>query len=206
MKIHFASSAVKIKENKELYLKIREMILDLGHDFVNDWIDKAVKEKDTNAREDSREKKFIKIIKSVEACDVLVAEGTVESFSVGYQMTVAIQQEKPILFLFQGSHKNKIPMREKMDFMFKSPYIMSASYTVDNLESILKKFFKLYKSGGKFRFNMFLDKSTRAYLNWTSSQTGVNKSDLIRSYILEKAKDDKKYIQHNKMLGIKVVI
>ena len=200
MKVHFVCSTGKIKEFKDNYLLICKLIKELDHEIVNDWIDRAVERMKGKFYRTDREKTYRSILNAIEKADVLVVEGTVQSISVGHQVALAMQKEKPILFLVYEPMMPEKPFPHLFIEQGKSSLVMHATYTIDNIKDVMSKFFELYKGGGKFRFNLLLERDVRDYLNWASKYYQKTKSQIIRKLVLQEADKDKEYKSYHEIL------
>ena len=131
----------------------------------------------------------------------MVIEGTVTSFSVGHQITLALTKNKPILFLVQKDEGAK-KHRFQTSFIdgLKSPLLTVVRYDRSTLPDILNDF--LNKNGGRpvVKFNIVLTKEIENYLDWASFTYKVNRSEFIRNLILNHMNitDEryKKYLGH----------
>lgn len=195
MKIFFITSTGQLNTYKENYRAIGNAIKNLGHTLIRDWLEEAIKNFEAGKKIE-RAKVYPQVVKSIERADAIVVEGTVESFSVGHQVTLALQKEKPVLFLlFNDRKKKKEGLKPKNAVIesIKPSLLTTAEYTLENLKDILSNFFTLYRGGGKFRFNLMLDKDVRDYLNWASKFYKKNKSNIFRDLVRGAAKKDAAY-------------
>lgn len=183
MKVHFASSTSELKKYKNNYLEICRQIKKIGHTITRDWIEEAIGFYEKGTLEIDREDIYKKVMESVLTSDVVVIEGTVSSFSVGHQITVALTKNKPILFLeFKESDKKSYFKNSFIDGI-KSPLITTAKYNLNNLREILEDFFNRNKNGLAVKFNIVLTKEIDNYLDWASFTYKISKSEFIRKII-----------------------
>src|SRR5437868_1812193 len=100
MKVCFACSTSELSARKETYRQICALIKEMGHTLTRDWLEEAIQIVEKNAVSTlDREEVYTKVLGSILAADVMVIEGTVASFSVGHQVTLALSKNKPTLFL-----------------------------------------------------------------------------------------------------------
>ncbi|MFA5841743.1 MAG: hypothetical protein WC835_02150 [Candidatus Paceibacterota bacterium] len=204
MKVCFACSTSELKSRKNTYRKICGLIKELGHAITRDWLEEAIQivEKNNFSTLD-REEVYNKVVGSILASDVMIIEGTVASFSVGHQVTLALSKNKPTLFLIQRKTASKKQGKSKNSFLtgITSPLLKVAEYDDSNLADILNDF--LNNNGGRpvVKFNIVLTKEIENYLNWASFTHKLNKSEFIRNLILKHMKNDdkqyQKYSSHN---------
>lgn len=205
MKVCFACSTSELATRKDTYRKICALIKEMGHSITRDWLEEAIEIIENKAVSTlDREDVYNKVLGSILASDVMVIEGTVTSFSVGHQVTLALSKNKPILFLIQKSTGKKHG-KSKDSFLagITSPLLTVVEYDDSNLADILNDF--LNNNGGRpvVKFNIVLTKEIESYLNWASFTHKLNKSEFIRNLILKHMKDEdkqyQKYSNHNSL-------
>lgn len=199
MKVHFACSTSNFIKYQKNYLKICEEIKKLGHTITRDWIGEGVeffKQKKTDI---DRTDIYKKTIEAILASDVLVVEGTVSSFSIGHQITVAINKNKPVLFLIYEKNDEKNYFRSSFIDGINTPLITKKTYNNNNLERTLEDFFNSNKKGATIKFNIVLTKEIDNYLDWASFAYKKNKSEFIRDIIAKHIEEnDKRYQEYLK--------
>ncbi|HLD50974.1 hypothetical protein A3K34_02440 [candidate division WWE3 bacterium RIFOXYC1_FULL_40_10] len=197
MKVNFACSTAQIDKYKENYILINSLISELGHTLVRDWIDVALEYTDSKKSADKCEKLpwkevFHEVSKAVLACDAVVFEATVPSFSIGYQISLAIERRKPVLILW--SEDSQRDLKDSFISGLDSDLITMRKYNKTTLKDIMILFFRENESGGeKIRFNFFIDKKLEKYLDWASYNYKKSKADILRESIQDRItyQDDK---------------
>lgn len=197
MKVCFACSTSEIGTHKDAYRRICALIKEMGHTLTRDWLEEAIRIVENKAVNTlDREEVYNKVLGSILAADVMIIEGTVTSFSVGHQVTLALSKNKPTLFLMKKSLGKKNG-KSKDSFLkgITSPLLTVAEYDDSNLADILNDF--LNNNGGRpvVKFNIVLTKEIENYLNWASFTHKLNKSEFIRNLILKHMKDEDKQYQ-----------
>lgn len=192
MKVCFACSTSELATRKDTYRKICSLIKEMGHSIARDWLEEAIEIVENKAVNTlDREEVYNKVLGSILAADVMIIEGTVTSFSVGHQVTLALSKNKPTLFLIQKSAGKKHG-RSKDSFLagITSPLLKVAEYDDSNLADTLNDF--LNNNGGKpiVKFNIVLTKEIENYLNWASFTHKLNKSEFIRNLILKHMRNE----------------
>jgi hypothetical protein len=201
MKVCFACSTSELAARKGTYRKICLLIKEMGHTLTRDWLEEAIQIIEKNAVSTlDREEVYSKVLGSILAADVMVIEGTVASFSVGHQVTLALSKNKPTLFLVQKKQTGKKNVVPKNSFLagITSPLLTVAEYDDSTLPDILNDF--LNNNGGRpiVKFNIVLTKEIENYLNWASFTYKINKSEFIRNLILRYMRDeDTQYKKYN---------
>ncbi len=183
MKVHFACSTSKLSRYKENYLAISRHIKELGHVLTRDWIDEAIKFYDQGKLDIDRDDLYRKSMESILTSDDVVVEGTVSSFSVGHQITVALSKNKPVLFLVYKESGDKGYFKNSFVDGIKSPLLTVAKYSLHNLRDILEDFFTRNKGGVTVKFNIVLTNEIDNYLDWAGFTYKTNKSEFIRKII-----------------------
>lgn len=187
MKIHFACSTSELEIYSKNYTDICNLIRGMGHIITRDWIDNAVTTLNDYKKgkiKIDRVEIYNKAIESILASDAVVIEGTVSSFSIGHQMTLALSKNKPTLVLIYNDDSEK---KNKFQSSFiqgiKSPFLTVSKYSSkEDLKKILTDF--LSKSiTTSVKFNIVLSREIESYLNWASFYYKVNKSEFIRDVL-----------------------
>jgi len=194
MKVHFACSTSELEIYSKNYIDICDILRDMGHTITRDWINNAVATLNDYKRgkfKIDRVAIYNKAVESILASDAVVIEGTVSSFSIGHQMTLALNKNKPTLILIynDGSSKNN-KFQNSFIHGIRSPLLTVAKYSnTEDLRRILSNFLK-EKFGANIKFNIVLSKEIENYLDWASFYYKKNKSEFIRDIILEHMKND----------------
>lgn len=202
MKIHFACSTSELEIYGKNYVDICDLVRDAGHTITRDWIDNAVATLDDYKKgkiKIDRVDVYNKAVESILASDVVIIEGTVSSFSIGHQTTLALSKNKPTLVLLYNDGSDK---KNKLQNSFisgiKSPLLTIAKYSSkEDIKRILANF--LTKSTGPtIKFNIVLSKEIENYLDWASFYYKMNKSEFIRDIIIKHMnKDDSNYQKYS---------
>jgi nucleoside 2-deoxyribosyltransferase len=137
MKIYFAGSIFGGRENVYLYKQIIDLLKKYGEVLTEDVVGNekyvAVSEKE-GVPDD--EYIYTRDTKWIESADILIADVTVPSIGVGYEIGFAEAQGKKILCIYQeGGNK-------KLSFMVSgNKNIITKTYkTIEDLELIFEKF------------------------------------------------------------------
>lgn len=115
------------------------------------------------------------IKKGIEWADLVIIEISEESFQLGHEATLAIQNKKPVLCL---------SVNEDFSIKIHNRYFYAAKYTKYFVKDIVKDFIaKHQKELLSDRFNLFLSKRQLANLERKSKEKGMNKSEFLRDLI-----------------------
>lgn len=207
MKVHFACSTSELDVYSKNYIDICNIIRDLGHVISRDWIKNAVATLDDYKKgkiKIDRVDIYNKAIESLLASDVAIIEGTVSSFSIGHQLTLALSKNKPTLVLIYNDGSNqKNKFQSSFIHGMRSPFLAVSKYSsAEDLKRVISNF--LNKSiSASVKFNIVLTKEIENYLDWASFYYKLNKSEFIRSVIIKHMNNDdnyKEYLSSNNKL------
>lgn len=183
MIVHFMASKGTVEEQASHYRRITHAVTSHGHTLANDWVDKihAVitnPEKnpiDWGAFDKEQEEALSK-------SDVVIAEITEGGFFVGYRLSQAIQQRKPILLLFRDkAFSQKSSFAGARELTSDAQHIQAEEYNDSNVDDIVAKFLEENIITAKDRrFNFYLDPVLYNYLRKESFRTGKTKADIVR--------------------------
>ena len=135
MKIYFAGSIRGGKGNRALFKEIIQYLKKYGKVIGGEHADKVV----LSDLEDGPNDKDIynRDAQRLNEADVLVAEVTVPSLGVGYEIGVATQQKKKVLTLFKDVKGKKLSA-----MISGSPNIVNRTYrTLEDVKKIIDDFF-----------------------------------------------------------------
>lgn len=195
MKVFFAFSTLRLDANINSYKKIVDFIVDDKNKLTVDLIAKAIREKGRPRLPNEKEnaKQFHKeAIGGIEEADCVVAEVSLPSSGVGFQIGHALFLKKPVLCIYSKEFGNKNP--PKVISSMNSPFLKISSYIEDTLKSVIHKFFENLPKQYLIKFNFIITPEIEEYLNWLHNKTGKSKSELLREKVVEKIIcEDKEY-------------
>lgn len=180
MKVHFVGSRESLIDDIHSLQDISKRIKSLGHELVRDWIDQVRTELSRAGRVSDNWRQIVEEnVQGIAKADVIVAESSFDSFAVGYLVSVAIQQKKPILLL-----RHRGADQDSFVTGVESGWIVQEEYDDKNITDILKKFFDANDIQTKdMRFNFFIDRPIYNYLRWASLRTGKTKAEILRDLV-----------------------
>lgn len=107
--------------------------------------------------------------------EILEIEISNEDFQLGHEATLAIQAKKPVLCL---------SVHEDFSEKINNPYFFGAKYNEYTVEEVVEEFIKrCQKRQLTERFNLFLSPNQVQFLEKSSAEKKVNKSEYLRSLI-----------------------
>lgn len=125
-------------------------------------------------------------LENIAKADVVIAETSYDTFGVGYQIAIAVQQKKPILLL-----RREDAEVDSFATGIVDSWVQRESYTKDSLEPILYQFLDANDITVKdMRFNFFIDRQIYNYLRWSSLKTGKTKAEILRDLVTREIEKD----------------
>jgi nucleoside 2-deoxyribosyltransferase len=180
MKVHLIASRSNVSENFDNLQRISEIISEEKHQVARDWVSSAHSRLTNTEKSQTDWSKIYQLnLETIAKADVIIAEITHNSFGVGYQIAVAVQQKKPVLLLRRNDATTDVFATGIVD-----PWVKSVLYTEDTLDDAVRDFLKENDIGTKdMRFNFFIDRKIYNYLRWSSFKTGRTKAEVLRELV-----------------------
>lgn len=180
MLVHFIGSKSHTVEYIDSLRQIVAIIKESGHELEHDWIDKSF---DRISKGEDRALDWSIVYKEcielINKSDVVIAETTYNSFGVGFQLAIAVQQKKPILLLRHESADKDAFATGIID-----SYVEHEVYNDKTLKGIVKGFLERNDIQTKdMRFNFFIDRHIYNYLRWSAHKTGKTKAEILRDLV-----------------------
>jgi hypothetical protein len=180
MIVYFMASRQDIDKRIGSLRRFADIIHNAGHTLAWDWIE-PVYAAHVNKTEQNLDwsTMYKDSMESITRADVVIAEVSLQSFSIGHQVASAIQAKKPTLLLCSE-------LEQEYKYITGIPEVNATlkSYNEKNLESILNAFFEENDIQTKdMRFNFFIDRPIYNYLRWTSLKTGKTKAEILRELV-----------------------
>ncbi|HET7302587.1 MAG TPA: hypothetical protein VFI74_04625 [Candidatus Saccharimonadales bacterium] len=182
MLINFVASKSNIESEIEYYRRIVEAFKKGGHTLISDWFEEAFEmwQKQSDFDELDWESIYAFQMESIAKADIVIADATVRSFAVGFQVAMALQQKKPTLVLQREESSNGAYYPSSA----KDNLLKHRTYNSKNLEEIIDEFVKENTIDNKdLRFNFFIDRKIYNYLRWAAFKTGKTKAEILRDLV-----------------------
>ncbi len=178
MKVHFGGSLPAFKENPESYKKIRQAIIKNQGIILRDWI-----KEESLGKELGLSDMYERTLKAIKSADAVILECTSDISSIGQQMSIAFEENIPVLLLTPKDTNSNIGSfisREQMK------HLVRKTYSVDTIDQIIKDFFKWAEENDQFaRFNLVLEKKLDQFLKEKAKQNNTSKTEEIRKLIIQ---------------------
>ncbi len=197
MKVYFACSSTDLDKYISHYLAIVNYIISLGFKISCNWLSK-VSEEMKNPEYDPKKHVLTKKetqnegIRSIKESNVLIADVSIPSTSVGYQIFMAIEQGLPVLCLYSLDFGLKTPPQVVRSI--DSPQLKISSYSGQGYRTAIELFLNQRQRHELVKFNFVATKGIVDYLDWLSKRQKLTRSAALRSEIEKKLiKSNKKY-------------
>jgi len=178
--VHIIASKSNILNNVDAIRSIMDTVRKNGHDIVDNWVDEVYEERVAKGGAPvDWAKIYASNLENIAKADIVIAETSYNSFGVGYQVAVAVQQKKPTLLLRHEDAETDAFATGVVD-----SWVQRASYSNKTLPTILEKFLSDNDINTKdMRFNFFIDRAIYNYLRWAALKTGKTKAEVLRELV-----------------------
>ena len=183
MKVYFTASITGKKQYLPNYLKIVRYLESKGHTVqAHHILDSTESEMRLKTKEDRL--KFHKQLSTwIQNADFMVVEASFPSISVGYEISLALQNRKPVLILYsEGDAPNLFAS-------FNDEKLVCEKYTMETVTELIEDFM-CYASGAcDTRFTFFITPKIATFLDTVSVKEKIPKSVYLRKLIEEHIKN-----------------
>lgn len=175
--VYFTASVVGKKDYLANYLAIIDILKKKGYLVQSDHILK-VNEPDIHMKTREERLKFHEQLERwIKNCDFMVVESSFPSISVGYEISLALQQRKPVLMLYSTNSPPSL-------FAYHTDEkLTSEKYTLDTVEGIISGFVGYVQGASDTRFTFFITPQIATYLENVSKREKMPKSVYLRKLI-----------------------
>ena len=172
----------------EIYKEIVDRLEQLGHSVIADHVLKLDLDFVENVDDEYRVNYYREMIKNINEADVVFAEMTYSSSSIGHEVTLALEKNKSVII---ATRKGEIPQIFKA---LKEQQVYFIEYeTVNGLLGQLEEELELVKEGEDIRFNFLIPPTMVDYLEWISKQRRIPKSVFLRNLVRREMEKDEEY-------------
>lgn len=187
MKIYFTASIHGKEKFDKNYDKIVEVLSKFGHKVIADHILQVSLKNLPHQRDEDRISYYRKMIRWITTCDLVVAELSYSSASVGHEVSVALEKGKPVIALY---FKGKGP---HLLTGVGSDKLLIVDYETENLDSVLKDAINDAKDQMDVRFNFFISPKIGVYLDWIAKNKKIPRAVYLRRLIDEDIRKNKDF-------------
>lgn len=200
MRIFFSCTTIKFDEYKKYYFKIRDFLIAEGHVLTRDWLTNLHDNSRSYEAERNGTREIYRLtLEALNKADALIIENTVESFSNGHLITIALQRRIPVLVLYQDIEERYFP--NTLINSIEDNFLRIEKYNGDKFKEFIRKFVKTCEQlKEKHHFHLVLDGQEKMYLDWLKFHKGKSQSGILRKEVREKMEGDKDYQKYLKFL------
>jgi hypothetical protein len=149
---------------------------------------------------DEIEKQFIDTYnlakKNIVGADLVIAESTYPTTSIGYDIALSVENNRPTLLLIDDKiDRNILPSSIRGN---KSKHLIISFYNNKNIDEKIKSFIEQGKKMLDSKFIFITPPHIDRYLTWANKRKGIPKADIVRNSVEEHMERDDVYKEHLK--------
>lgn len=198
MKAYFSATLTEEKDVKHRYDEIIRILKKLGLDVYQYGSHKINPHELINRSDNDIKKVYKELDVFLKDSDVYIADISEPSVGIGYEISQAIVQRKPVLAL-NHENSNFHPLATIQGL--KSKYITYKDYKVEDLDEILTDFVRSAKKKIDTKFILIISPEIDKYLEWASDFKRMHKAQIVRNAVereMENDPDYEKYLKEKK--------
>lgn len=182
MIIFFNASTSVNKEQKQNYLKIINVLQNLGHTAYADHIIKRLNDTSDHKIRKKYVQNYQKIVDKINSSDIMIVESSIPSMAVGHFLTLALTKRMPVLVLYTHNPHGLL-IGNPNNLLFFKKYSQTG---FDDLEKIINKWVEnIDKNVLKNRFNLMLSSDHVDKIAKKASYLKISKAEYVRKLIDE---------------------
>lgn len=132
-------------------------------------------------------KHYQRTMSDLKKSDILVAEVSTHSMSMGFLINKALEQNKFVLALYLPDHKPFFLSGIEND------KLLTSEYTKNNIEKVIKEAFDRAVELTDTRFNFYISPEIGRYLDWISQHKKLPRAVFLRSLLEKSMKSEKDF-------------
>jgi hypothetical protein len=177
MLVYFTASIVGKKYHEEKYKNIIQHLHRLEFDVLSDHILKTTEDDIRFEKKEERIQFLHQLERWIQSCDFMVVEATFPSISVGYEISLALHRNKPVLVLYANGDPPSLLTHHDNE------KIVCEQYSSETLSGILRDFVDYIKGSADSRFTFFITPKIMAHLEHVAKNEKIPKSVYLRKLI-----------------------
>lgn len=146
----------------------------------------------TTASKEDPEKAYIKNINNIKKADFVIVECTKSNAGVGFLISAAVNEKKPVLALFDQNKTNSAPATIA-GFAAKNKLLAVRGYNETNLETVFSEFVNEVKKVLDTKFILIISPEIDTYLQWAADNRRMHKAQVVRRAVEQVMNDDKEF-------------
>lgn len=179
MNVYFTASVVGKQYHLAKYQAIVETVSKKHHTVTADHIMNGSEDHIRLETKAQREAFHKKLNQWISGCDCMVVEASFPSISVGFEISLALHWNKPILVLYSEGDPPSLLASYREDL------IVCEEYSLENLSDVLNGFLSYVQGHGDTRFTFFLPSQLAAYLEEVAQESHYHKATYLRKLLEE---------------------
>src|SRR3972149_3138987 len=177
MIVYFTASIKGKGLYEENYLKIIDILKSKNYSVISDHIIKNNPAKIQLESKDERLAFQKQLDEWINSAEVVVAETSFPSISVGFEISLALARGKPVLILYAEGHPPSLLAHHENE------KLVCEKYTFDTVADIIEDFLNYAKGTEESRFTFFITSQIASYLEEVSKNEKLPKSVYLRKLI-----------------------
>jgi hypothetical protein len=177
MCVYFTASIIGKRKYLDNYQSIIRILASKHYTVISDHI---IKTSESQIRLETIEQRLNfhkKLDQWLQNCDFVVAEVSFPSISVGYEISIAKQNRKPVLLLYNTDTP------PSLFFRYTGENIICEKYTSGTLKEIIEEFISYAGGASDTRYAFFITSKIASYLEKVSKKQKIPKSVYLRHLI-----------------------
>lgn len=187
MKVFFSAPINGRDLYEQNYTKIVDDLRTRGYKVQSDHVLKVDKSRLQEISDKSRIEYYKKLVRWISESDLVVAEVSRSSVSIGHEITLALEKGKNVIALSCISRGPAILLA------LKSEKLQMVKYGLDDLHNVLDKAIEKARSKTDIRFNFFVSPEINEYLDWISRVKRVPRAVYLRELVEKEIEKNKEY-------------
>lgn len=192
MKIYFSATITKDKKHKTIYDKIVDFLEGEGHTVLTYQSHQLDPKTLINRSDNEIRDTYKELDKFLKNADLYIADISLPSVGIGYEISQAIALKKPALVLNHESTEFQPLATIEGN---KSKLLSYETYNKDNIEKKIGSFVKESKKKIDTKFILILSAELDRYITWVASNRRMHKAQVVRNALNKELKKDKEYLE-----------
>lgn len=130
---------------------------------------------------------YKKLIKWISEADIVVAEVSNPSVSIGHEISIALEKGKNVIALSSVSRGPAVLLA------MKSEKLQMVKYTLEDLHEVLDRAINKARTRTDIRFNFFVSPEINEYLDWISRVKRIPRAVYLRELLEKEMAKNREY-------------
>lgn len=177
MTVYFTASIVGKKQYLSSYLAIINILKSKDYTVISDHI---IKTSEKEIKLEKREERLAfqeKLGRWINTCDFMVVEASFPSISVGFEISLALHRNKPVLLLYTNGDAPSLLADSKDE------KLVCEGYTNETLKAIIEDFINYVRGANDSRFTFYITSEMASHLEKRANKERVPKAVYLRTLI-----------------------